>query len=144
LEARVGVEKKKRYVKSAEFLLGEGKSLIISLSFAVGLDRIIIENKNGLVCVNAEGHSRFEFDDKQHGPNQCDFWLANPSLSAALGDYLDGRFWSQFTWGDLSKYQHDPKLKKALKTEIQKLTTEFESKAARRLNGILKKHKIGK
>jgi len=37
------VKKRKRLVKSVEFSLDEGRSLVISLSSSVGLDRIVIE-----------------------------------------------------------------------------------------------------
>lgn len=135
------MKKRKHLVESAEFSFGEGKSLIVCLSSDIGLDRIVIENKNGVVYVRAKGHSRFEFDDKKHGPDICDFLLANPSINTTLKDYLDGRFWGQFNWDDVSRYQENTKLKKALKAEIQKLADEFENKAAKRLNSILKKQK---
>ena len=135
------MKKKKRLVKSAEFSFGKGKSLVVYLSSNIGLDRIIVENKNGVVCVRAEGHSRFEFDDKKREPNTCEFWLGNPPITVALKDYLYERFWGQLNWGELFRYQDDTKLKRALKAKIQKLVNEFESKAAQQLKDILKKQK---
>ena len=133
------MEREGRLVKSAEFSMGEGKSLVIALSSDIGLDRIIIENKDGATQVRAEGHSRFEFDDTKQRPNQCDFLLRNPSRIETFEDYLDGKFWGQFAWDGLFKYQNNARLKRALKAEIKKLACEFERKAARRLNGIFKK-----
>ena len=136
--------KKKRLVKSVEFSFGKGKSLVVSLLSNSGLDRIIIENEHGIVRVKATGHSRFQFEDKKQGPNMCDFWLGNPPVTVTLSDYLEGRFWGQFNWGELFRYQKNTKLKKALTAEIKKLVDEFEANAARRLNGILNKQKIKK
>ena len=138
------MKKSKRFVKSAEFSFGKGKSLVVSLFSNCGLDRIIIENEHGIVHVKATGHSRFEFEDKKQEPNMCDFWLGNPSMTIALFDYLEGRFWGQFNWGELFRYQKNPKLKRVLTTEIKKLVDEFENNAARRLNVILKEQKIKK
>ncbi|MDD5289929.1 MAG: hypothetical protein PHT40_01850 [Patescibacteria group bacterium] len=135
--------KKNRLTQHTDFSVGPGKSLIISLSSIIGLNRIVIQNKKGVIFVRAYGHSRFEFrnkKDKKLGPGACDFWLANPSTSVALQDYLEGRFWRQFNLGELFRYQKNAKLIKKLKKEIQKLVDEFENQAAEKLNGILKNH----
>ena len=135
------MKKRKRLVKSVEFSLDEGRSLVISLSSSVGLDRIVIENKNGVLRARAEGHSRFEFSDKKGKPGACDFWLANPQTATALEDYLEGSFWSQFNWDELFRHRKNIRLRKALKAEIRRLVHAFEGKAAERLNGILKEQR---
>ena len=132
---------KTRMVRSANFSVGKGKSLIIGLSSSFGLYRIVLENENGVVKVRAEGASKFEFRNKPRGRGECDFWLGNPPHDTVLQDYLDRKFWNQFNWGELVKYHENAKLKRALKAEIKKLVEEFDGKAARRLNSILKKHK---
>ena len=136
--------KRKRLVEDAEFKVDRGKCLIICLFSNLGLDRIIIENKKGVIHVRAAGHSRFEFSDKKQGPGACDFWLGNPSASVTLENYLIVKFWGQFNWSELFDYQEDPKLKRAIKKKIKKLVDEFEEKAAKQLNGIVKKMKKNK
>ena len=133
--------KRKHLASEAEFSIGKGKSLVISLSSSVGLDRIIVKNENGSLSVRARGHSSFEFSDKKQEPGGCDFWLANPSTTPALKEYLEGRFWGQLTWGELFRRQNNTELKRALKAEIQKLVDDFADEAAQRLNSILKKQK---
>ena len=135
------MKKRKRLVRSVKFSIGKGKSLVISLSSEIGLDRVIVENEGGVTRVTADGHSGFEFSDKKQEPGMCDFWLGNPSITATFKDYLEGRFWGQFNWGELFRYQKNAKLRRELRSEIQKLADEFESNAERRLNGILKRVK---
>ena len=132
---------KTRMVRSANFSVGKGKSLIIGLSSSFGLYRIVLENENGVVKVRAEGASRFEFRNKPRGRGECDFWLGNPPHDTALQDYLGRKFWDQFTWGDLIRYHRLPGFRREIRTAIKKLVEEFDSKAARRLNSILKKHR---
>ena len=133
--------KRKRLVEDAEFKVDRGKCLIICLFSNLGLDRIIIENKKGVIHVRATGHSRFEFSDEKREPGACDFWLGNPSASATLENYLIVKFWGQFNWSELFDYQEDTKFKRAIKKKIKKLVDEFEEKAAKQLNGIVKKMK---
>ena len=132
--------RKRRFVKEIEFKVRKNRSLIISLGMpSVGLDRIIIENKNGTVEVRAEGHSRFEFSDEKIDPGFCDFWLSNPSTKILLEDYLLGCFWGQFNWGELFKYQNNKALKRRLAEEVKKLTHEFEANAAEKLNRLVRR-----
>ncbi|MEX1064243.1 MAG: Ada metal-binding domain-containing protein [Candidatus Paceibacterota bacterium] len=134
--------RKKRLVKEIRFKMRNGQSLVIFLGLPVaGLERVIIENNNGVVEVSADSHSRFEFSDKKIDSNTCDFYLTNPTWNTALTDYLLSCFWSQFGWGDLARYQNDPALVRAVRKEIRKLVEEFEPMAAERLNKIVSTQK---
>lgn len=128
-----------RLVDMVEFKVGKKKYLVINVNSNVGIDRVVVENKDGIMHVRATGHSHFEFSVGKTDPGKCDFWLANRSWTKTLEDYLDGRFWGQFTFGKLADYKKNQKLKKLIRVEIQKLADEFETKAARRLNGIVKR-----
>lgn len=131
-------KRQKRLVKEIEFKICKGKSLVVSMGFpSIGLDRIIIENNQGVVEVKAQGRSRFEFSDKKIGPHACDFWLSNPPKNILLEDYIISQFWGQFTWGDLAKFQSSRVFKKSINVAIKELIAEFESKAVGRLNGIV-------
>lgn len=128
-----------RLVKEIEFEIPKNKDLVILLnSLTAGIDRVIVENKNGVVKISANGHSRFEFSDKKAESGHCDFYLGNPSTHILLEDYLASKFWGQFNFGELFAYQANKALNRAIKQEIKKLIGKFESKAASRLNGLVK------
>jgi len=129
---------REKLVTEAEFSIPKGKSLVINISSDIGLDRIIIENRGNTVRVRANGHSHFEFADKPQEPGMCDFWLGNSSMTTTLKDYLEGRFWGQFTFGQLAQHTRNKKLKRLLRAEIKRLSDEFESKVAQKLSDILK------
>lgn len=136
---------RKRFVKEVEFKIKDGQSLVVSLGMPLlGLDRIIVENNNGVVEIKAEGRSRFEFSNQKIHPGTCDFWLANPTSAILLPDYLYSCFWNQFNWGELFRHKNNKILDKELKKEIRKLVLEFESKAANELNEIFEKIKNAK
>jgi len=123
-----------RHVENAEFTMGKEKSLVVLVNSSVGIDRICIENeRSGRVRVRATGHSRFTFTQGRTEPGTCDFFLGNPRWRRELVDYLDQRFFGQFTFGDLAKRHHDRAFKVALRHEIEALASEFESLAVRRL-----------
>jgi hypothetical protein len=134
---------RKRFLKEVEFKIGRGKSLVVLLGLpaAIGLDRVVIENIKGVVWVRATGHERFKFQDGAEGPGMCEYLLANPDTKMLLEDYLLSRFWGQFNWGELFAYLKNRKLNKKIKEKIRKLVNEWEKKAARELNNILKIHK---
>lgn len=130
---------KTKLVTEAEFELPADKCLIIATGSALGLERVVITNEKGVVRVQASGHSKFEFSDEKHGPNACDFWITNRKWIHTLEDYLDARFWGQFTFGKLASNFRNRKMKSAIRKEIKKLAAEFEASAVRRLNAIEKK-----
>lgn len=130
---------KTKLVTEVEFELPVGKCLIVATGSDLGLERVIIKNEKGVVKVQAHGHSRFEFGAEKFGPNACDFWITNRKWIHTLEDYLDHRFWGQFTWGGLVANLHNRKMKSAVREEVKKLAKEFEASAARRLSAIEKK-----
>lgn len=135
------MKRKKRLVKEVEFKLGKGKTLVISYTLCgPGLDRVIVENKEGIVAVRAEGRSRFEFSDDKISPYACDFWLANPKSDLLIADILLAKFWGQFNFGQLRVLVRNKKLNGALNREAKKLVQEFEERASARLNRLVKKH----
>lgn len=82
---------------------------------------------------------RFEFSDKKIEKNTCDFWLASPKSSVWMGDIIRSKFWGQFNFGELPRLLKDRKLNKKLDKKIQKLVSDFESKAAQELNRLVKR-----
>jgi len=135
--------RKTRLLKEVKFELKEGQYLVANYTLlGAGLGRIIVENKNGAVKVSAEtgpSGSRFEFGEGKTNPNQCDFWLANAKPDVLLKDIIRTKFWGQFSFGELFRYQKDQKLSRKINREITKLVAEFEEKAAIHLNALLKK-----
>lgn len=138
--------RQKRLVKEIEFKMQDNQSLIINYCLlpSAGLDRVIVQNKNGVVHVCAQGRSRFEFSDiskTKDNPNQTDFILSNAREQFMIEDIIRSKFWRQFTWGELLKYDEDRKFNKILNQKIKELVKEFEAKAAEQLNQLLKQHK---
>jgi hypothetical protein len=139
-------EERKRLSKEIRFKMKNNQSLVISCFLLpdAGLERVIVENKNGITNVHAIGRTRFEFcQRKKHDPSQCDFWLANPKDELMIEDIIRSKFWGQFTYNDLFKYGKDKKFNRALNRKIKKLVEEFEKKASQELNQMRKQYKNG-
>lgn len=131
---------KKCYVERAEFSLKNQQCLIVSYNFLEkGLNRLVVQNLGKEVKVEASGRSRFLLEKGKKGPHTCDFFISNPDTKTFLEDIIDGRFWGQFTFRELCEYQKNPALNKELGKLIKKLVDEFESRAAKECNALVKK-----
>lgn len=133
-------KKRKRLVKEIEFKLKDNQSLVICYGLLpiAGLERVIVENKNGITHIFAEGRSRFEFHEGKNNPNECDFFLDNPKTCLMLEDIINSKFYSQFNWGKLFSLQENKELNKKITQEIKKLVKEFEEKTSTQLNKLYK------
>jgi hypothetical protein len=150
----MGKEFETRHTDHAEFQLKPGQSLVVNLFEGLsefGLDRIVAEfNKDGKsVKVAANGYGSFEFSKRRKDANSAlaDFILQNPSLKTALIDYIGGKFWGQFNWGELAKLNENKKFVRRINRKLRKLVSEFEEKASKELNnlpGTPRKVKSGK
>lgn len=142
------VEKKKiqkRLVGEVEFKIKNNQSLIIlyCLLPSAGLEKVVVQNKNGIVYVSAQGRSRFEFSDTsktKNNPNQTDFTLSNTNEKFMIEDIIRSKFWQQFTWEKLFKAQKNQEFNKVLNQKIKKLVKEFEEKAAGQLNQLYRQY----
>ncbi len=138
--------RKKRLVRKINFKIKENQSLVILYCLLpdAGLERIVVENKDGITHVYADGRSQFEFSDiskTKDNPNLADFILSNRSDQFMIEDIIRSKFWSQFNWGEIFKYQKDKNFKRAVNRKIRKLVQEFEKKAAEELNQLRKNTK---
>lgn len=132
---------RKLLVEEIEFTLGKNQYLVVNESLfpRPGLDRVIVQNENGRTRVSAMAvsGSRIEFQKGKIDPYAYDFWIGNTNINDYLYDTLKGKFWSQFNWGELAKYQK-PKFEKQIDEKIEELVTEFMAHAATALNKIKK------
>ena len=131
---------KSESVSDIEFKLKPGQSFVVLLESDEGVDRIvaIYDEKTGDVDVMATGHSNFKFKNKPEGENSniCDFIIENPKKKELLADYLKGRFWGQFTFGELDKLMRDKQFLGKLDKKIGGIIKNFEITASKELNGF--------
>lgn len=107
-----------------EFTLRKGKSLVVSCSnFEPGLERVVVGNeKRGVkITVLATSGSRFKFESGKTGKGTCDFFITNNDPVNFLRDLIKGKFWSQFNWGDLIKYQKNKKFSRKVNKTIDEV-----------------------
>lgn len=137
---------RRKLTKEIEFSLKSGQSLVVSLSMlGNGLDRIIVENEDGVVKVTARsgpagGNFEFcEYEKEPEGSSHCTFWLGNQKAKFMIVDYLLSHFWGQFTWGKLIELHNNKRFVAAITRAAKKLAEEFESRAAEELNRLVPK-----
>lgn len=126
--------------KELGFPLEKGKVLSVTYSlFGPGITAISVSHeKNGKVnvFVSPSNGSYFRFK-KSAGDNGNFIMVRNPNDEVLIEDIINGRFWGQFTWGQLFDYQK-PKFQRKIRNAIKKLVADFEAKAAKELNAIPK------
>jgi len=136
-----GKAKRKRLVSKVKFFLNENQTLYVNPNGSgihPGLNRVFVTRKNGKVEVwaDATSGSHFRFRRGSGKRGLPDFEIINLDFGDTIADFLDRKFWSQFTFGKLIDYSQNRNFCRKVRRRIKQLMDEFEEHASTELNAI--------
>jgi len=132
-----------RLVERVKFILKDGQTLYVNPGgpgIAPGLNRVFVTNEDGKVEVfaDATSGSHFRLSEGSGEPGDPDFKIANLTSAETIADLLEGKFWSQFNWGELIAYHEDRSFRRKIRRRVLKMAREIEARAAEELNAVPK------